>query len=276
MLEWINQDFIHEITSTQRSTTSAHSPASLPNREDVQKGLNLPHDCSVPEFCFDVVDSWFWCGQDAILSQEERPTATAFHFHPVQTHQFLQLLLFPLLFQTLLLFSPLPLPMRDVLSGGAEGQSLGGKTLGKEEWPESWAANVANSPWCAGGHGSCTKKTSVSAVSHLPPADSQISIPHHCLSGKEPRMKNCMKVFIKDLYEGLYDLHGRQPVVVRKITWWVSKWRKGKGTREQRHSNGNQSYTQPTFWGLPCKNIYRYLDGTFLKWKLKYWYIHHR
>jgi len=102
-------------------------------REDVQKELNLSHHCSIPEPCLDVVDSWFSCGQASFLSQEERSTATSFCFYPVQDCQFLQLLLFPLLFQTLLLFSPLPLPVCDILRDGAEGQILGVQTLGKEE-----------------------------------------------------------------------------------------------------------------------------------------------
>lgn len=52
--------------------------------------------------------------------------------------------------------SSLLCPCQFVMISGTEGQSFGSKTLGKE-WPDPWAVNVPNPPWCAGGHGSCTK-----------------------------------------------------------------------------------------------------------------------
>ena len=102
------------------------------------------------------------------LFPEPRGKTSSYSF-PVQAHLFLQLLLFLLLFQTLLLFSPLPLPMRDVLSGWSGGAKLGSQNLGKGGVTRPVSSQRAELSWRAEGRSSCTRKASVSAVSHLPP-----------------------------------------------------------------------------------------------------------
>lgn len=174
MLERLNQGLIHEIMSTQHSTTSAHSPASLPNSwpsGPFPKGRMSKRDwtCHIIAQCQCLALMWWAAGLDVA-----KPVSWA-----KRKDQQLQLTIFtqfkPIDFCN---FSFFPRVM--FLVDGAEGQSLG------KDWPDPWAVTVLNSPWCAGGHSSCTIKISVSGVSHLTPADSQLSIPHHCLTGKEP------------------------------------------------------------------------------------------
>lgn len=119
------------------------------------------------------------------------------------------------------------------LVDGAEEWSLSGKCLEKE-WPKLWTVTVLTAAWCTGPTRAIPIHVRpVSAASHLPPAHSQNSIPHHWLSERIPGWCTV--------------------VVVRKISWWVSKWRKSLGTRQQRHNHENQSYRQFTLRVLLCK-----------------------
>lgn len=151
---WNSINSKHNLPTQPNQTSQFMIIRTFSQRDNVHKGLNLLYHCSLPEFCSDVEYSWVRLGQASFMSQEQRPAAIAFCFHSVWAHHFLLLLLFSLLFQTLLFFLPLPLPVFDILGGWSRGMKPS-RYLGKE-WPKLWAVTVLTAACCTGIHKSYT------------------------------------------------------------------------------------------------------------------------
>lgn len=227
----------HNLPTQPNQTSQFMIIRAFFQRDNVHEGLNLVYHCSLPEFCSDVEYSCVWLGQAPFMSQEQRPAAIDFCFHPVWAHHFLLLLLFSLLFQTLLFF------LASALANGWHSWWM-------EQRNEAWEANIRERRgqsyeqslyWLQPAALRSTRATpthvrAILATSHLPPPHSQNSISHHCLSEKDPRVMNCCCSEEDKL---------------------VGKWR--KGTRQQRHDHENQSSRQFTLRVLLCKYFWRKL-----------------